>query len=35
MFESLQERPGGVEGRRPDRDQKEAKAFVRHGLTNV
>ena len=35
MFESLQERPRGVEGRRPDRDQHESKALSHRGLINV
>ena len=29
MFESLQEHARGVEGLRPDRDQKGNKAFMR------
>jgi hypothetical protein len=35
MFESLQERPRGVEGRRPDRDKKGTKAFMRHEMIDV
>ena len=35
MFESLQERTKGVEGRRPDGDQHESKALSHGGLTNV
>jgi hypothetical protein len=35
MFESLQERARGVEGRRPDRETKGTKALRHLGLTNV
>jgi hypothetical protein len=35
MFESLQERTRGVEGRRLDGDHYESKALWRGGLTNV
>lgn len=35
MFESLQERTRGVEGRRPDSDRHESKALSHGGLINV